>query len=145
MDKHLRTDIENFLPDLCNVQSVLALILIGELLALALTIVALGLSNFSWLQFGMVSIAVQWIILTSAALICPLRPWFDKAGGLVAGAVSYIIVLLVTFFVSLAGIWVSTFEFLFDWSVIFGNLIVASVFAGVFLLLQEAHQESYPP
>ena len=124
---------QNFLPDLCSVQSVFALTLVGELLALALVIADGGLRSFTWLKFGMVSISVQWVILASAACICPLRPWFDKKGGVVAGAVSYLIVLFITLVVSVVGHWTQTLHFDVDLYFVIGNLVISSVFAGVLL------------
>ena len=114
-------------------QSVFALTLVGELLALALVVADGGLIAFTWLKFGLVSITVQWIVLTSAACICPLRPWFDRKGGVVAGSVSYLIVLTVTLIVSVMGHWTQQKDFEVDPLFVVGNLIIASIFAGILL------------
>ena len=124
---------DNFLPDLCNVQSVIALVLVGELLAVALTVADAGLRHFDWLSFGLLSILVQWITLTSAACICPLRPWFEVKGGVVAGSVSYAIVLFLTLIYSVMGHWLIARHVSIDWAGVAGNIIIASIIAGVML------------
>lgn len=132
----------DFLPDLCSVQSVFLLILIGELLAFAIVIVDHGLFNFDWLSLGTVSFLVQWVVLSSAAIICRLRPWFKHQNGFIAGAVSFSIVLFFTAFFTSFGHWVETQERVTA-EILFGNLIVAAILAGSMLryfYLQQALQ-----
>lgn len=123
----------DFLPNLCTVQAVFALILVGELLAFAFVVIDHGLLPFNWLYFGTISFLVQWVILASAALLCPLRPWLKLQRGEVAGMVSYGVVLLVTGLVSFLGQWFGEGRFFVDKNVIYENLIIAAIFAGVVL------------
>lgn len=83
----------DFLPDLCHVKSVLSLIIFAELLSLSITLASAGFTNFSWVTLGKVSILVLWIMLASAAVLCPLRPWFAQRSSWVAGSVSYTLVV----------------------------------------------------
>ena len=114
-------------------QAVLALVLVGELLALALTLSDTGLRGFSWFVFGKVSFLVLWVVLVSAALLCPLRPWLAKQNSLVAGSVSYGLVLAVTLFFVLLGQFVMLGSVLADMEGIVTSMIISAVFAGVAL------------
>ena len=116
-------------------------------MAFAITIVDYGLRAFDWASFGLVSVLIQWVILSSAACICPLRPWFDQRGGMVAGVTSYAIVIGLTLFYSLLGHWIVMRDMFFDPFMVGGNVIVASILAGVMLRyfylqqqLREQHQ-----
>lgn len=123
----------DFLPDLCNVQAVLALVLVGELLALALTLSDTGLHGFSWFVFGKVSFLVLWIVLVSAASLCPLRPWLARQNSVVAGSVSYGLVLLVTLLFVLLGQYIMFGGELADMDGVLTSMIVSAVFSGVAL------------
>ncbi|SHF81169.1 two-component system, LytT family, sensor histidine kinase AlgZ [Microbulbifer donghaiensis] len=84
-----------FLPDLCSVSALAALVLMGELLALVLVLAVDGLRAFSWERLGLVSLAVQWVILPSAALLCRLRPRLARLSHRLAGGLSFAAVLAV--------------------------------------------------
>lgn len=63
-----------YVPDLCRVRAVFMLLITSELLVLVLAIVQAQNSWIDWNYFGLLSLFVQWTTLTSAALICLLRP-----------------------------------------------------------------------
>ena len=88
---------EFFLPDFCRVQSVLMVILIGELLSVIFTLLNIELSGDNWLVFGFYSISLQWISLSSVATLCLLRPSLAKLQDFVAGLISLLIILAATF------------------------------------------------
>lgn len=122
----------DFLPDLCKVQNVFTLILVAELLAVALVVANYGLAPFNWQALGTVSFLVQWIFLTSAALLCLLRPLMSKRSLLFASCSSFGLVMLVTACISL----VSQLLFIagpLDWGQIGSNMVVAAIFAGIAL------------
>ncbi|WP_460224416.1 sensor histidine kinase [Aurantivibrio infirmus] len=121
-----------FLPDLCKVQSVFTLIIGGELLAVALVLADVGVYPVDWQQLGAVSFMVQWIILLSAALLCPLRSYLGRHSLPFAGSMSFGLVLVVTLFVSVLGEWVSRSDE-FDYWQILTNLLLAAIFAGIVL------------
>ena len=65
------TDV--FIPDLCRMRAVFLLVLITELVVVLLAL-ARGVNHWiDWDYLGLASLLAQWITLTSAALICPLR------------------------------------------------------------------------
>ncbi len=133
----------DFLPDLCTPQAVFSLILVGELLSFSFVVIDLGFTQFEWAHFGAVSFLVQWIVLASAACLCPLRPWLKHQIGLVAGTVSYGIVLLLTAVFTLLGQWLSAQNFFKNNMTVLENLMISAIFAGVvlryFYLQQQLH------
>ncbi|MEC7815745.1 MAG: sensor histidine kinase [Pseudomonadota bacterium] len=63
-----------YVPDLCRVRAVFLLLVTSELLVLVLSVVQAEERWIDWNYFGLLSLFVQWTTLTSAALICLLRP-----------------------------------------------------------------------
>ena len=123
----------DFLPDLCTVQAVFHLIIVGELLAIALT-VSRAASEITWYQFGLISMMIQWVVLTSAACLCPLRRWFRRWTPEIAGGVSYGIVLSVTAIFSTIGVVAQSRGIMEpQWHMVYVNVIIAAVFAGIVL------------
>ncbi|MZR62663.1 sensor histidine kinase [Alcanivorax sp. DP30] len=68
----------SFLPDLCSARAVLVVVVVGELLALVVTLVATYYDDFSLARLASTSLFVQWVGLTSAALVCQLRPRLNR-------------------------------------------------------------------
>jgi len=66
-----------YVPDLCRVRGVFMLVVTSELLVLVLSIVQAESRWIDWNYFGLLSLFVQWTVLTSAALICLLRRWLS--------------------------------------------------------------------
>ncbi len=88
---------EFFLPDFCRVQSVLMVVLIGELLSVIFTLLGVRSSSDPWQIFGLYSISLQWISLSSVAILCLLRPSLAKLRDSIAGLLSLLIILAATF------------------------------------------------
>lgn len=63
-----------FLPDLCTAASVLVVVVVAQLLALVTTLTASLYADFSLERLALSSLFIQWVALTSAALLCALRP-----------------------------------------------------------------------
>ena len=139
-----------FLPDLCETQSILFLILVTELLVLVLVLADSRLIDFSWVQFGLTSLFVVWIVLTSAGVLCNFRPILMKMSIANATMTAYGIILSLTLIFSIAAEWITDGD-LTNWGlerlgVVGRNLIVASVMTGIafryfFLQHQLRHQE----
>lgn len=94
-----------FLPDLCEAQSILLLVLVAELLVFVLVLATSGLITFDWISLGLVSLIVQWIVLSSAAILCNLRPYLSRLSTGLATSIAYAFVLLVTLAFSIAAEW----------------------------------------
>ena len=88
---------EFFLPDFCRIQSILMVILIGELLAVIFTLLSIQPSKDSWQMLGLYSISLQWISLSSVAILCLLRPSLAHFKDIYAGLISLLIILVATF------------------------------------------------
>lgn len=123
----------DFLPNLCGVQGVFALVVVGALLSLALVLADGGLRHFEWHRLGIVSLLVEWIMLFSAACLCRLRPWFKRLSSALAGTISYVLVLVVTLTFSWLGQLAQSPDARLDLWQLVTNLLIAAVFAGVVL------------
>lgn len=91
-----RMDGDSFLPDFCSVRVVLLVVLIAELIAFIMALAPVQPSGDRWGNLGMISLFVQWVGLSCAALLCAGRRWLRRAGTLHATLYGYAAVLLVT-------------------------------------------------
>lgn len=82
-----------FLPDLCTIRMVLAIVLIAELLAFVLVVGAWSEGGAPWDRLGLTSLFIQWVALSSAALLCLMRRPLCRLSTLAAGTISYLLVL----------------------------------------------------
>lgn len=97
-----------FLPNLCNSDSVLMLLIVAELFAIMLVLISSGLWGFDWARLALVSLYVQWVSLSSAYLLCRLRPWLLRQVSSRGVWVSYLVVPLNTWlFSTLAALFVN--------------------------------------
>jgi two-component system sensor histidine kinase AlgZ len=87
-----------FLPGFCDIRMVLAVVLIAELLALVLVLA--GDTRDPWSHLGIVSLFLQWIALTSAAVLCLARPLLGRLSNTAAAMSAYLLLLLTTAAVS---------------------------------------------
>jgi two-component system sensor histidine kinase AlgZ len=113
-----------FLPDFCNVRLVFAVVIMAELLAFVLVLVTPGLLGDRWSDLGVISLFLQWIALTSAALLCLARPLLSRLGNAAAVLISYLLVLLVTALLSEAAFWLMVHSSILastdgDWHAVF--------------------------
>jgi two-component system sensor histidine kinase AlgZ len=65
-----------FIPDLCANRSVFAVVLTAELIAVTLSLARP--SAFFLTELARISLFLQWLGLTSAALLCYARPWLAR-------------------------------------------------------------------
>ena len=98
-------DEQFFLPSFCDVRLVFAVVVIAELIAFVLVLVSPGVLGEPWSDLGLVSLFMQWIALTSAAVLCMSRPLLSRLGNTAAALVSYLLVLVVTALVSEMAFW----------------------------------------
>ncbi|MDH3934316.1 MAG: histidine kinase [Gammaproteobacteria bacterium] len=129
-----------FLPSFCDVRMVFAVVVIAQLLAFIITLVSPGVMQDAWGNLGLISLFMQWIALTSAAMLCVCRPMLARMGNRVAAVVSYLLVLLVTAVVSELAFWLMLASTVFpeisvDQHAVFllRNLTIATVIAAIVL------------
>ena len=102
------------LPNFCDVRIVFLLILITELFALVLSIAApTGYINF-WDYLAFISILIQWIALTNAALLCQFRHWLNSKPDKFSIPASFFIMLSVSFISALIFLKINHFLFFDD-------------------------------
>ncbi len=94
-----------FLPDFCAFRAVLAIVLAGQLLAFVLVLAPTRLSVDGWRDLAFGSLFIQWVGLSSAALLCISRRWLKRSSNVLAGFISYALILIVTIFLSEIGFW----------------------------------------
>lgn len=84
------------------------MVIVAELFAILLVLVNTGLLGFDWLRLAVTSLYVQWVSLSSAFLLCQLRPWLLRQPGNRGVWLSYLVVPLNTwFFSALAAIFIN--------------------------------------
>lgn len=94
-----------FLPDFCALRMVLAIVLVGQLLAFVVVLAPTRLSADSWRDMAYSSLFIQWVGLSSAAMLCFSRRWLRRVSNAEAGCFSYVLVLAVTLVLSEIGFW----------------------------------------
>jgi two-component system sensor histidine kinase AlgZ len=85
-----------FVPELCEPEALLSMVLLAELLVLVLVLSEPMLPGFDWVRLALTSLFVQWIVLLSAALLCRLRPVLARMRAALAGILCCAIVVGLT-------------------------------------------------
>jgi len=98
-----RTDL--FLPDFCAIRVVFTVVVVGELLALVLTLNPAQGDGGGFRELALASLFIQWVGLGSSAVLCLARRALARAGNAAAAALSYLAILAVTAAVSEAAWW----------------------------------------
>lgn len=80
------------LPNLCSAHSVLVVVVVAQLLAVLTTLTAALYSDFSFERLALSSLFIQWVALTSAALLCGLRHTINQ---LALGWAALVVVMVV--------------------------------------------------
>lgn len=132
-----------FLPDLCQAQSILFLVLITELLVFVVVLYGTESQGFDWIELGLASLFVQWLVLVSAAVLCNIRPWLMPMSVMKATIIAYGLILIITLMFSLMGEVVLHGRNLAPESAVrvFRNLVIAMIMTGIaFRYFFLAHQ-----
>lgn len=104
-----------FLPDFCDVRMVFAVVVISELLAIVLTLSPLQSNTNRWNDLSIISLFVQWVGLSSAAVLCLARPWLARMSETRAATISYFLLLLTTLVITELAFWAGGFIQLDNW------------------------------
>ncbi len=83
-----------FLPDFCAAGTVLAVVLIAELVALLLTIARQPIGESFWIELARISLFLLWIALTSAAVLCRSRAWLAPMSVVKSSAIMLVLLVL---------------------------------------------------
>ncbi len=94
-----------YLPDFCAAQSVLAVVLIAELVALFLTLARIGISAQFWTDLARTSLFLLWAGLGSAAALCATRGVLSRLDVLRGSLLALLLMLGVTAVVTEGAWW----------------------------------------
>jgi len=89
-----------FLPDFCQMRALLLVVIIAELLAFVLTLAPMTGDQQRWGDLGLISLFIQWIALTSTAVLCLSKRWFIRRGVTITTLYSLFVVTGITALVS---------------------------------------------
>ena len=95
-----------FLPDLCSSRAVLMLVLVAELFVFVLVLALPGASGFNWTHLALTSLFVQWVVLSSAGIICVFRPYLVQLSLPAVAWCCLFIVAIITLTFTALGSWV---------------------------------------
>ena len=104
--EQMAAEPSGFLPDFCAIRSVFAVVVTGELLAVLLSLAAVDQLQEFVKTLSLVSLIVQWIALTTTALLCLLKKSLLRLGNQLAGFSAFALLLLMTGLVCLLAGWV---------------------------------------
>ena len=96
-----------YLPDFCAAQSVLAVVLIAELVALFLTLARIGISPDFWTDLARTSLFLLWAGLGAAAALCAARGPLSRLDVLRGSLLALLLMLLVTALVTEGAWWLA--------------------------------------
>lgn len=85
-----------FLPDLCTTRAVLVLVVVCELMAIVISLVGSYYEPFRFERLALISLFIQWVGLTAAALVCQLRGPLNRLPPAWAGLAVVAVVVLDT-------------------------------------------------
>ncbi len=125
-----------FLPDLCQGEGLLAVIVITLLLSFLIAVVSSGLYDFSWLLLGQVALLALWIALASAFFLCLIRRYLSSLQPVRSGLLSYLLILTVAIVSAFAAEQALAFGLLgrgFSWLGVAQTVLVAAIPAGILL------------
>lgn len=134
------------IPELCSVNSLAAVVISAQLLALVVVLLSGALN---WMNFAVTSLFVQWLALVGAGALCSARPWLLRLPAAAAGLLAWLLVVgVVALFSLLAelilarrlGGWVEGFSgtpllsaATPDWSLVLRTTLVGAILAGMLL------------
>ncbi len=95
-----RNSEDTFLPNFCAVPSVFGVVVIAQLFSFVLVLAGIGKQADGWTNLSMVSLFVQWVALSGAATLCPLRKFMARMGNPWAATLSFILWMALTALVS---------------------------------------------
>ena len=96
---------QGVLPDFCSAPVVVNVVIIAEVLAFISTLITRRISTNIVEDLLLISLFAQWIALTSVAALCGARAYINRLPKFKALGVSYILLLVITVFVSEAAVW----------------------------------------
>jgi len=85
-----------YLPDFCAPATILVVLLVAELVAILLTLVAYEPGTFLT-ELSKMSMFTLWLALLSAGVLCQIRPWAERQGNTGAFVVCFVVLIALCF------------------------------------------------
>jgi two-component system sensor histidine kinase AlgZ len=79
-----------YLPDFCAAGTILVILLVAELVAIALTLASSEPGTFLT-ELSKMSMFVLWLALLGTAVMCRIRPWAEKQGNTQAFVICFVV------------------------------------------------------
>lgn len=83
-----------YLPDFCAASTLLIIVLVAELIAIALTLASYGPEHQFLIELSKTSFIIIWIALLGTALMCQLKDFLENAGQTRAFVISFVVLEL---------------------------------------------------
>jgi len=83
-----------YLPDFCWASTLLIIVLVAELIAIALTLASYGREQQFLIELSKTSFIIIWIALLGTALMCQLKGYLENAGQTRAFVISFVVLEL---------------------------------------------------
>ncbi|MBM4226168.1 MAG: sensor histidine kinase [Gammaproteobacteria bacterium] len=93
MDLTKRSQTESFLPDLCGTRALFVVVMVSELLVFVLVVADSGLTLAALPDLALLSLYVQLLTLSAAAILCLARPHLGRLPPARGAAFGYLLVL----------------------------------------------------
>jgi len=89
----------SFLPDFCSVRMLFIVVLLGELLAIVLTLTSTQAAD-RIADLALYSLFIQWIVLSCTAALCLTRNHLNQLSDFWAASLSYLLTLLISLLIT---------------------------------------------
>ncbi len=84
-----------FLPDLCGIRALFGIVIMGELLAVMLTLASAGIGPSALDRLSLISLFTQWVALSAAAGLCLFGRFADDLSESSVAIASYALILMI--------------------------------------------------
>lgn len=95
----------SFLPDFCSVRMLFIVVMLGELLAITLTLTPVPQNQDRIADLALYSLFVQWIVLSCTAALCLSRNHLNRLSDFWAASLSYLMTLLISLIITEMAWW----------------------------------------
>lgn len=95
----------SFLPDFCSVRMLFIVVLMGELLAIVLTLTPSAPTQDRMADLALYSLFIQWIVLSCTGTLCLSRNSLNRLSDFWAASLSYLLTLLISFIITELAWW----------------------------------------
>ena len=96
----------SFLPDFCSVRMLFVVVLLGELLAIILTLTPSAQAHDRTADLALYSLFIQWIVLSCTAALCLCRNYLNHLSDYWAASLSYLLTLLIALVITELAWWI---------------------------------------